>query len=101
MLFAARRLPAWFLLLLIGFSASAQVAPETRPAETPPSRQASPAGPRISFNYVNVDGTYIAMTFDDGPQEKLTPELLDLLAKHRIKATFFVIGENAAEYRTL
>ena len=38
------------------------------------------------------------MTFDDGPQEKLTPKLLDLLAQHHVKATFFVIGQNVAEH---
>jgi len=59
---------------------------------------AAPATPRISFNYVHVDGPYIAMTFDDGPEQKLTPKLLDLLAQHHIKATFFVIGQNAAEF---
>jgi peptidoglycan/xylan/chitin deacetylase (PgdA/CDA1 family) len=38
------------------------------------------------------------MTFDDGPSATLTPKLLDLLAAHHIKATFFVIGENVAEH---
>jgi peptidoglycan/xylan/chitin deacetylase (PgdA/CDA1 family) len=38
------------------------------------------------------------MTFDDGPSEKLTPELLDILAQYHIHATFFVIGKNAAEH---
>ena len=38
------------------------------------------------------------MTFDDGPSEKLTPELLDILAAHHIRATFFVIGQNAIEH---
>jgi peptidoglycan/xylan/chitin deacetylase (PgdA/CDA1 family) len=38
------------------------------------------------------------MTFDDGPSATLTPKLLDLLAARRIKATFFVIGENVAEH---
>ena len=37
-------------------------------------------------------------TFDDGPSEKLTPRLLDLLAQHHIHATFFVIGENVAQH---
>jgi peptidoglycan/xylan/chitin deacetylase (PgdA/CDA1 family) len=54
--------------------------------------------PRITFNSVHVDGPYIAMTFDDGPSATLTPKLLDLLAAHHIKATFFVIGENVAEH---
>ncbi len=47
---------------------------------------------------MQVDGPYIAMTFDDGPSEKLTPELLDLLAKHHIRATFFVVGRNVVEH---
>ena len=34
----------------------------------------------------------IALTFDDGPSPKITPALLDLLARHQIKATFFVNG---------
>ena len=38
------------------------------------------------------------MTFDDGPSATLTPKLLDILAAHHIKATFFLIGENAAEH---
>jgi peptidoglycan/xylan/chitin deacetylase (PgdA/CDA1 family) len=52
----------------------------------------------ITFNWIHVDGPYVALTFDDGPSPKLTPKLLDLLAAHHIKATFFLIGENAAEY---
>jgi peptidoglycan/xylan/chitin deacetylase (PgdA/CDA1 family) len=56
------------------------------------------AEPRITFNSVHVDGPYIAMTFDDGPSATLTPKLLDLLAAHHIKATFFVIGENVEEH---
>ncbi|MFA5850689.1 MAG: polysaccharide deacetylase family protein [Bacteroidales bacterium] len=40
----------------------------------------------------------IALTFDDGPHPEHTPELLDLLKGKEIKATFFVIGENAGKY---
>src|SRR5439155_15012101 len=53
---------------------------------------------RITFSFVHVDGPYIAMTFDDGPSATLTPKLLDILAAHQIKATFFVIGENVVEH---
>ena len=59
---------------------------------------AATAEPSITFNSVHVDGPYIAMTFDDGPSATLTPKLLDLLAAHHIKVTFFVIGENVAEH---
>jgi len=59
---------------------------------------APPKEPPISFNSVHVDGPYIAMTFDDGPSAALTPKLLDILAAHHIKATFFVLGEMVAEH---
>lgn len=36
----------------------------------------------------------IALTFDDGPSES-TPALLEILAKHRVRATFFMCGNNA------
>jgi peptidoglycan/xylan/chitin deacetylase (PgdA/CDA1 family) len=35
----------------------------------------------------------MALTFDDGPNPAVTPALLDLLDRHSVKATFFVIGE--------
>lgn len=43
----------------------------------------------------------IALTIDDGPSPSSTPLLLELLAKHRLPATFFVIGEKAAAYPEL
>ena len=36
----------------------------------------------------------IALTFDDGPNLKVTKELLKILKKHNVKATFFLIGKN-------
>ena len=73
---------------------------EPTPAKRGAAREtrATPEKPGITFNSVHVDGPYIAMTFDDGPSATLTPKLLDLLAAHHIKATFFVIGENVAEH---
>ncbi len=38
------------------------------------------------------------LTIDDGPDPEDTPRLLELLAAHGAKATFFVIGENAARH---
>lgn len=40
----------------------------------------------------------IALTFDDGPHPRITPEILDILDEYHIKATFFVIGINAKNY---
>ena len=39
----------------------------------------------------------IALTFDDGPNPRWTPQLLDILAAHGVKATFFLIGQYAAQ----
>jgi peptidoglycan-N-acetylglucosamine deacetylase len=39
----------------------------------------------------------VALTFDDGPNEPYTSQILDILAANNIKATFFVIGENAEQ----
>ena len=41
---------------------------------------------------------FVALTFDDGPSEPVTREVLELLDKHQIKATFFVSGINALNY---
>ena len=38
----------------------------------------------------------LIFTFDDGPNPKTTPKVLDALAKHHIHATFFMVGEMAA-----
>jgi peptidoglycan/xylan/chitin deacetylase (PgdA/CDA1 family) len=63
-----------------------------------PKPPATPAEPSNTYNSVHVDGPFIALTFDDGPNATLTPKLLDLLAARHLKATFFVVGQNAADH---
>lgn len=43
----------------------------------------------------------VALTFDDGPDGKYTPEILDVLKKQHVKATFFVMGSRVAKYPTV
>lgn len=43
--------------------------------------------------YVDTNTRSFALTFDDGPHPDVTPYLLDVLARHRARATFFLIGE--------
>lgn len=43
----------------------------------------------------------VAITFDDGPSAKTTARLLDGLKERGVKATFFVVGENAANNKDL
>ncbi len=35
----------------------------------------------------------IALTFDDGPDEDFSPQILDILKKYNVKATFFMVGQ--------
>ncbi len=37
----------------------------------------------------------LALTFDDGPNPAWTPRLLDILAEHNVRATFFMVGKFA------
>lgn len=41
------------------------------------------------------------LTFDDGPNPRTTPQVLDILKQYGIKATFFVLGQNAERYPEL
>jgi peptidoglycan/xylan/chitin deacetylase (PgdA/CDA1 family) len=74
--------------------------PAEKSASSPlrPKAAPTPTEPPITFSSVHVDGPYIALTFDDGPNATLTPKLLDLLAARHLKATFFVVGQNAADH---
>jgi peptidoglycan/xylan/chitin deacetylase (PgdA/CDA1 family) len=43
----------------------------------------------------------VHLTFDDGPTPAWTPRVLELLARYRAQATFFVVGRNAAAHPEL
>src|ERR1700738_4248293 len=87
----------FYLFVSVGI-ATVQADDAAAPQSGEKVKTAAPAEPGITFSCVHVDGPYIAMTFDDGPSATLTPKLLDLLAAHHIKATFFVIGENVVQH---
>ncbi len=40
----------------------------------------------------------VALTFDDGPNEPYTSQILDILSSYDVRATFFLVGENVASY---
>jgi peptidoglycan-N-acetylglucosamine deacetylase len=77
------------LLLVLPEVAGAQNTVATPPAALPTANVTA----KITFTDVNVDGPYIAMTFDDGPHATNTAKLLEIAAKRHIKLTFFVLGE--------
>lgn len=49
----------------------------------------------------NEDEKIIALTFDDGPDEVFTPQVLDILKKNDVKATFFLVGENLKQNKEI
>jgi len=46
-------------------------------------------------------GPRFALTFDDGPSPRNTPRMLDVLARHGARATFFLIADRARRHREL
>ncbi|MGG1555155.1 polysaccharide deacetylase family protein [Paenibacillus ferrarius] len=59
-------------------------AQTNQPSPTPPSKVAG--------------SKKIALTFDDGPDHKYTPQVLDILKHSGVKATFFVVGDQVKKY---
>ncbi len=47
------------------------------------------------------EGKRVTLTFDDGPAEKFTEQILGILREHRVPATFFVCGKNAEQHPEL
>ena len=43
----------------------------------------------------------LALTFDDGPDPQWTPQILDILRRHHVPATFFMVGDMAAAHPDL
>lgn len=54
-----------------------------------------------SISRVATEQRVAALTFDDGPDPKITPKVLALLARHNAKATFFLLGEAATRHPNL
>lgn len=53
------------------------------------------------FLRVSGRGRTMVLTFDDGPDPRYTPHILDTLAKYDVRATFFVCGEMAVDNKEL
>ncbi|MEW2356475.1 polysaccharide deacetylase family protein [Spirillospora sp. NPDC029432] len=72
-------------------------APKARPKPTPtPTPTPTPKPPPVDCRKAKC----VALTFDDGPMTS-TSRLLDLLARDKVKATFFLVGRNVEEYPEL
>ncbi|MBU9723348.1 MULTISPECIES: polysaccharide deacetylase family protein [Bacillaceae] len=49
----------------------------------------------------NADRKLVALTFDDGPENHYTSQILDILKEKRVPATFFVMGKQVRQYPTM
>lgn len=78
-------------ILLIAFAIVAIVA-SMRLSPMLPGGDATEVVARMGSGY---SAKTVALTFDDGPDERYTPAILDELSSKNIKATFFVVGEAA------
>lgn len=56
------------------------------------------SGAKTAFSHGGREEKRIALTFDDGPHPRYTQQILALLARYGIKATFFMIGCNVKLY---
>ncbi|MEJ2625367.1 MAG: polysaccharide deacetylase family protein [Pseudolabrys sp.] len=99
--------------------------PDAKPAETP-TAALPPAKPHVCAGVIGTSRTIVAdaslprdiglmqfkttlplkdhevvLTFDDGPVHTYTPRVLDILAKNCVKATFFIVGQQATAYPAL
>ena len=57
-----------------------------------------PAEAKNGFSHGTRESKRIALSFDDGPHPTLTPQILNILEKYNITATFFMIGCNVENY---
>ena len=68
-------------------------------AAMPPA--AGTTGPHGIISKVHTDEKVVALTFDDGPDPKYTPALLQLARQKQVKFTFFLVGKNVHAYPDL
>ncbi|MDF2959967.1 MAG: polysaccharide deacetylase [Paenibacillus sp.] len=86
-----------------------QVQKPAKPAQTAASRQNAKSKrltlsqlvkkyPNLLLLKGSASSKKIALTFDDAPDTQYTPQVLDVLKKHNVKATFFIVGRLAEKH---
>src|SRR5262249_42573081 len=80
----------WFLIAIGGVLALAHTAPA-------PFLLDAFAGRRAIWHMPRTDPQTVYLTFDDGPNPTTTPDLLDVLAREGVHATFFLIDRHITD----
>jgi peptidoglycan/xylan/chitin deacetylase (PgdA/CDA1 family) len=71
------------------------------PLAVPPPRPAAavrPSAPRPPVLRKTTWTDAVALTFDDGPDPRWTPQVLAMLRQHKVKATFCLVGNQVRRY---
>ena len=68
------------------------------PAPTPAAPVEPTPVPTAPTSPTDGSGPVIYLTFDDGPHPVYTPQVLDVMSRHGVRGTFFVIGSLAERY---
>jgi len=93
-----------------GLGPAPPAAPAAMPARPVPVSQpvTGPGRPPLPMTGNGPHGTlrttgqpYAALTFDDGPDPRWTPEVLRLLREHRVRATFCMVGQQVEAHPEL
>jgi peptidoglycan/xylan/chitin deacetylase (PgdA/CDA1 family) len=80
-----------------GVAAAAGVGLVARGMFSPRSRLLGP----VVFRGTAASPPRVALTFDDGPDERATPRILEVLQRYEVPAAFFVIGRNVERHPAL
>ncbi|MFD9356898.1 polysaccharide deacetylase family protein [Streptomyces sp. NPDC060031] len=71
------------------------------PARPPAAKPVVRTRPILELPATTASASDMVLTFDDGPDPRYTPGILDTLARYGVRAMFFVCGEMADENRDL
>jgi peptidoglycan-N-acetylglucosamine deacetylase len=80
-------------LLLLATTADAKKHPKADPDDPAKPKKHAKGWPSPAAGPTMSGDPELIFTFDDGPNPRTTPLVLDALAKHHIHATFFLVGE--------
>ncbi|MER5704684.1 polysaccharide deacetylase family protein [Micromonospora sp. NPDC002296] len=82
-------------------TASPTAGPTVRGQDDATGQPSETAGDGLFGARVGTGSAGVALTFDDGPDPRYTPQVLALLRDYDVKATFCVVGENARNHPDL
>ena len=56
---------------------------------------------KTTLTFADSNEKIVYLTFDDGPSDRVTPKILDVLKEENVKATFFIVGKNAVRRKDI